>query len=93
MAKINISIPDDLLKDVDALAAELARSRSGLVAEATARYVTEVREEQAAAERRERIDRAMDSARQIADTFGAFDGTASVREDRDHGHRTPGGDR
>lgn len=92
MAKINISIPDDLLKDVDDLAAELVRSRSGLVAEATARYVTAVRDEQATAERRERIARAIASAREIAEKFGAFDGTASVREDRDGGHRTGSGD-
>ena len=88
MAKINISIPDELLGDVDELAAELARSRSGLVAEATARYVTAIREEQAAAKRRERIDRAIASAGDIARTFGTLDGTASVREDRDGGHRT-----
>ena len=91
MAKINISLPDELLADVDALAAELERSRSGLVAEATARYVASIRDEQAEAERRARIDRAIEDARKIAERFGAFDGTAVVRQDRDSGHST--GDR
>lgn len=87
MAKINISLPDSLLADVDALAAELERSRSGFVAEATARYVATVRDERAEAERRTRIDRAIADARTIAEKFGAFDGTALVREDRESGHR------
>jgi metal-responsive CopG/Arc/MetJ family transcriptional regulator len=83
MAKINISIPDELLDDVDALAAELERSRSGLVAEATARYVASVKDERAEAERRARIDRAMEEARAIGRKVGSFDSTAAIRADRD----------
>ena len=45
MAKVNVSLPDDLLHDVDALADELHSSRSGFVAEATAKYTAEVRAE------------------------------------------------
>ena len=51
MAKVNVSLPDELLADVDALASELGSSRSGLVREATARYVTDLHSEQAARER------------------------------------------
>ena len=83
MAKINISIPDELLADVDALAAELERSRSGLVAEATARYVASVRDERAEAERRARIDQAMAEAQAIGRKVGSFDSTAAIRADRD----------
>jgi metal-responsive CopG/Arc/MetJ family transcriptional regulator len=90
VAKINISIPDELLADVDALASELARSRSGLVAEATAHYVASIHEDRAEAERRARIDRAMGDARKVAARFGAFDGTSVVREDRNGDHRTGG---
>lgn len=88
--KINISMPDELLADVDALASELARSRSGLVAEAMARYVASIREDRVEAERRARVDRAMGDARKVAGRFGTFDGTSVVREDRDGGHRTGG---
>ncbi|MDO8881036.1 MAG: ribbon-helix-helix protein, CopG family [Coriobacteriia bacterium] len=83
MAKINISIPDELLADVDALASELERSRSGLVAEATARYVASVKDERAEAERRTRIDEAMAEARAIGRKVGSFDSTAAIRADRD----------
>ncbi|MDZ4179358.1 MAG: ribbon-helix-helix protein, CopG family [Coriobacteriia bacterium] len=83
MAKINISIPDELLADVDALAAELERSRSGLVAEATARYVASAKDERAEAERRARIDHAMTEARAIGRKVGSFDSTAAIRADRD----------
>ena len=87
MAKINISLPDELLADVDALAAELERSRSGLVAEATARYVASIRDEQAEAERRMRIDRAIDDMRRLAEEIEPFDSTAAIRADRDRDGR------
>ena len=87
MAKINISLPDELLADVDALAAELERSRSGLVAEATARYVASIRDEQAEAERRGRIDRAIDDMRRLAEEIEPFDSTAAIRADRDRDGR------
>lgn len=66
MAKINVSIPDELLGQVDALARELKRSRSGLVAEATERYVASVAKERAAREREARIRAAMAAMREIA---------------------------
>ena len=90
MAKINISLPDDLLEQVDSIAAERASSRSGFVAEATARYVTALREEREAAERRESIGRAIESARRIGEKFGAFDATAFIRADRDRDGRAAG---
>lgn len=83
MAKINISIPDELLSQVDALALERHSSRSGFVAEATARYVTSVLQERAEQKRRESIDRALEKAQRIGARFGTIDGAASVREDRD----------
>lgn len=66
MAKINVSIPDELLAEVDAIASEFKRSRSGLVAEATARYVASVTAERAAREREASIRAAMASMREIA---------------------------
>ena len=83
MAKVTISIPDDLLAEVDALAAELNESRSGLVQEATASYVTAAAEKRSQAERRARIERAIKTARSLAPYIGSFDATAMIREDRD----------
>ena len=87
MAKINISIPDELLADVDALAAEFERSRSGLVAEATARYVASIHDERTEVERRARIDRAMEEMRRLAEEIEPFDSTAAIRADRDRDGR------
>jgi metal-responsive CopG/Arc/MetJ family transcriptional regulator len=84
MAKVNVSIPDDLLRDVDALAEELQQSRSGLVAEATATYVMQVRAEQAAEERRRRISAAIAEMREIGKLVpDGPDATEIIREGRD----------
>jgi metal-responsive CopG/Arc/MetJ family transcriptional regulator len=86
MAKVNVSLPDELLREVDSLAEELSRSRSGLVQEATARYVAQTRAEQAEAERRERIGAAIAKMRELSSKVGSFDSTAAIRADRDSDH-------
>jgi len=85
MAKINISLPDELLEEVDSLADELRESRSGFVREATTRYVTQVQTERAEQLRREEIDHAMRSAREIAQQIpaGGPDAESLIRRDRD----------
>lgn len=90
MAKINISLPDELLEQIDDIAAELHRSRSGLVQEAASAYIARVREERERAERREKIDRAVASARAIAQTLEPSDSTALIRADRDRDGRRAG---
>lgn len=90
MAKINISLPDGLLDDVDELAAWLKRSRSGLIQEATAEYVAHLREELAAEQRRSDINKAIKGMAKLAEELPAFDGTAAIRKDRDRGHRDRG---
>jgi metal-responsive CopG/Arc/MetJ family transcriptional regulator len=86
MAKINVSMPDALLQEVDALAADADTSRSGFVAEATANYVAHILHERAETERRERIERAISDARRIGERVGEWDSTAAIRRERDRGH-------
>lgn len=83
MAKVNVSLPDELLAEVDALAEELKRSRSGLVREATAKYVADINAEQERQERYERIGEAMKDARRIAKKVGYFDPVPVIRADRE----------
>ena len=84
MAKVNVSLPDELLLEVDRIAEQLKCSRSGFVAEATAQHLTRKREEIAAEERRRSIEAAMRAAREIAATMPPGpDGTAIIRADRD----------
>lgn len=84
MAKVNVSIPDDLLGEVDAIAEALHRSRSGLVQEATAQYVARVKDERAHEERRRSIEKAMEGARELAKRVPPGDDTTGIiRRDRD----------
>ena len=84
-AKINVSIPDELLAEVDAIAREFNRSRSGLVAEATERYVAGITEERAAREREARIRAAMASrfARSRSEFPPGPPAEEIIRRDRD----------
>ena len=89
MAKVNVSLPDELLADVDNLASELHRSRSGLVQEATARYVSQLHDERAAHERREGIRAAMVGMRETARAIAEGpDTTLLIRADRDNDYRS-----
>lgn len=90
MAKVNISLPDDLLEQVDALAEQLQLSRSGLIQEASARYVTQALEERARTERAESIRWATAQARDLSRRIPAFDSTAAIRADRERDGRKIG---
>ena len=84
MAKVNVSLPDELLGEVDQLAAQLERSRSGLVQEATAHYVAHLRSDMERAARRHAIDDAIVGARDIATCLPAGEDVATlIRRDRD----------
>ncbi|MCE5192287.1 MAG: ribbon-helix-helix protein, CopG family [Actinomycetia bacterium] len=90
MAKVNVSLPDSLLDEVDDIAAALGRSRSGLVQEATALYVAQIRDEQAAEERRRSISEAITGMRELSKHLEPFDSTAAIRVDRDRDGRAAG---
>lgn len=87
MAKVNVSIPDGLLDEVDELAKEADRSRSGFIQEATAHYVVHVREARANEERRRSIEEAMHGMRELASQMQPGpDTTELIRLDRDSDH-------
>ncbi len=90
MAKVNVSLPDELLDEVDELAASLNRSRSGLVQEATALYVAQARDRRAEAERVRSIKAAREDMRELGKHLAPFDSTASIRADRDRNGRKAG---
>lgn len=54
--KVNVSLPEDLVSEIDGVADELGMTRSGLIAEASARYVADVKN--LSAEERRRKDAA-----------------------------------
>ena len=62
--KVNVSLPEALVAEIDDAAADMGLTRSAFIAEASARYVAE-REAFAAEEKRRRdIDQAMKSMRE-----------------------------
>lgn len=84
MARVNITIPDGLLEDIDRTAGAIGETRSGFLQEAGARYVTAIAEEHARAKRADRIERARQRARKIGGSLAPGpDGATLIRELRD----------
>lgn len=58
--KVNVSLPPQLVADIDEVAAERGMSRSGFIAEASARYVSDLKTLSAEELRKQDIDGAME---------------------------------
>ena len=78
MAKLNISMPQELLEEIDAEASALGLSRSGLIQEASARYVVTARADREAEVRRLKIEAAAERMRRIGADFGLTGDTAQL---------------
>lgn len=87
MGKINISLPDGLLEEVEQRAADMGMSRSGFLQEAAAHYITAIDIEAEAAARTERLSRVRDRMRSVAHAVGAPDASKAIRELRDEAPR------
>lgn len=70
MTKLNISMPEELLSEIDAEAASLGLSRSGLIQEASARYITHARANREAEARRLRTQAAARQMREAGAKLG-----------------------
>jgi metal-responsive CopG/Arc/MetJ family transcriptional regulator len=83
MTKLNISVPQELLGEIDAEAAALGLTRSGLIQEASARYIVNAREDRDAETRRLRIEAAARRMKRIGADFGLVgDASQLVAETR-----------
>ncbi|MBA4370979.1 MAG: hypothetical protein C0418_05300 [Coriobacteriaceae bacterium] len=63
--KVNVSLPPDLVGEIDSAATDLGLTRSGFIAEASARYVTDVRNLTADERRHKDIERAAATFKRI----------------------------
>ncbi len=63
--KVNVSLPEHLVSEIDETAEELGLSRSGFIAEASARYVADLKNLSAEELRRKNAERAIASMRRI----------------------------
>ncbi|MDO8963888.1 MAG: type II toxin-antitoxin system HicB family antitoxin [Coriobacteriia bacterium] len=88
--KVNISLPPHLVEEIDEAARELGLSRSGFVAEASARYVADVHNLSAEERRRKDIQRARETFRRVGEKIPPdFDFIEQLHRDRDRDR--PGG--
>jgi hypothetical protein len=82
--KVNVSLPEELVSEIDEVAGKLGMSRSGFVAEASARYVADVENLSAEEQRRKDIQRARATFKRIGKKIPpGFDAVAQIRKDRD----------
>ncbi len=70
MTKLNISMPEELLVELDAEADELGLSRSGLIQEASAIYIASAREDREAERHRLRTLSAAQRMREAGTRLG-----------------------
>jgi predicted transcriptional regulator len=75
VARVTISLPEDLLARLDAEAAEAGTSRSWLAQEAMASYLSQTAEERDAADRHRRAD-------ELIERFLHFEDGRVIRDDR-----------
>ncbi len=66
VSKITISLPDDLVERIDREAAKVGDSRSGVIREASARYLDLTAEERRVEGRRRRVLAALDDMKAMA---------------------------
>lgn len=84
--KVNVSLPEHLVSEIDEAAAELGLTRSGFIAEASVRYVADVRDLTEQERRRKDIERAIEGFKRIRDEMPEdyeFDYVAQIRADRE----------
>ncbi len=78
VAKVTVSLPEDLLARLDAEAESLGISRSLIVQEATASYLGKNSDERAAEVRKARAMRAIERMKEMAATDPRLDGRPSI---------------
>lgn len=86
--KVNISLPDGLVGEIDEVAGELGMTRSGFVAEASARYIADVKNLSAEEQRRKDIERTMATFKRIGSQLppeAYQEGLDRIRRDRERG--------
>lgn len=78
MTKLNISMPQELLAEIDAEAGELGLTRSGLIQEAAARYIAGARGDREAERTRLRVESAASRMRAIGERCGLTGDAAQI---------------
>ena len=83
MGKINISLPDGMLEEIDRRAGATGATRSGFIRDAAAHYLTALDSEAARSARAKRVGKALEKMRSLAPVVGAPGSAKVMREQRD----------
>ena len=82
--KVNVSLPPELVVEIDGIAAERGQSRSGFIAEASARYVADLKTLSAEEQRKRDIDQAMVNMKELGKKIPKdFDYMKAIHEFRE----------
>lgn len=82
--KVNVSLPPDLVEQIDSIAAEQGLSRSGFIAEASSHYVAELNARSAEEERVRRVGEAIVSMKEHGRMLPRdFDYVEAIRKSRE----------
>ena len=87
MARVNVFMSDELLKEVDAEAEQEGTNRSALLQKAAEAYLLQARRQREEAERRRKMEEACKRMDALAKKAGDWDGVAIIRKFRDRGWR------
>jgi metal-responsive CopG/Arc/MetJ family transcriptional regulator len=79
VVKVNVSMPEDIIKKLDEAARETNSSRSALLTRAAERYLAEKEEQK----KKERRHKATKRILEMAEELGSWDGTAEILKWRD----------
>ena len=88
--KINITIPEDNLKEIEEFCHKEGVSKSFLIREAAVAYIAKVKEERELEKKRSEMQWAVDASKKLRDKSAGFKdgkkGARIIRQSRDEGH-------
>ena len=81
--KINITLPEEELRRVDAFTQSQGGSRSGLIQQALRFFIEQKEKEKLEGEKREAMIKAASEIKQLREKSGKWDGVAEIRKWRE----------
>jgi metal-responsive CopG/Arc/MetJ family transcriptional regulator len=81
--KINVTLPDEELKRVDAFARKQGNTRSGLIQRALHFFIKQKEGEEEDKKRRQGMTKAISEIKQLREKSGDWDGVSEIRKGRE----------
>jgi len=81
--KINITLPEEELREADAFVQKQGNTRSGLIQQALRFFIEQKEKEKREKEKRDGLTKAASEIRQLREKSGKWDGVAEIRKWRE----------